>query len=155
MRPKFRRFILTGFAALMTCSAILPAQAEEASALIAQGDQQWAAGKLDLAQKAFEQAVGAEPRSVGAHMKLAGLQLYRQEFKACIETYQQTIGLDAKNAKAWLGLGFAYLHTGKNDLSLAAFNEAIRIDPGNQEKLAPVLAKLGAPPVEAATPEGR
>ena len=123
----------------------VPAQAGEANALIVQGDQQWIEGNLNLAQKAFEQAVIAEPRSVRAHMRLAGLHLYRQEFKACIETYQQTIGLDAKNARAWLGLGFAYLHTGKNELSLAAFNEAIRVDPGNKEKLAPVLAKLDAP----------
>ena len=76
-------------------------------------------------------------------MKLAGLQLSRLEFKACIDTYQRAIGLDAKNARAWLGLGFAYLHTGQNDLSLAAFNEAIRVDPSNQETLAPVLARLG------------
>ncbi|MBK5207379.1 MAG: hypothetical protein JJD98_18855, partial [Polaromonas sp.] len=51
----------------------------------------------------------------------------------------------ARDKSLWLGLGFSYLHTGNSDLSLAAFNEAIRIDPGNKEKLAPVLAKLGAP----------
>lgn len=143
MYSRFRQVILAGCAALITCAAI-SAQADAPSSLISQGEQQWAAGKLDLAQKTFEQAVIAEPRSVNAHMKLAGLQLSRQDFKACIETYQKTIGLDAKNAKAWLGLGFAYLHTGKNDLSLAAFNEAIRVEPVNKEKLAPVLAKLGA-----------
>lgn len=144
MRSKFRQIFFAGSFVLLGISSMLPVHAEEASTLIVQGDQQWAEGKLDLAQRFFEQAVSAEPRSVSAHMKLAGLQLYRQEFIACIETYQRTIGLDAKNARAWLGLGFAYLHTGKNDLSLAAFNEAIRIDPGNQEKLALVLAKLGA-----------
>jgi cytochrome c-type biogenesis protein CcmH/NrfG len=75
-------------------------------------------------------------------MKLAGLQLYRQDFAASIQTYQTTISLDAKNAKAWLGLGFSYLHTGKNDLSLAAFQEAIKVEPANKDKLATVLAKL-------------
>ena len=145
MRAKTRQLILASFVALISASVILPAQADAPNALIAQGDQQWAEGHLDLAQKAFEQAVIAEPRSVSAHMKLAGLQLYRQEFKASIETYQWTIGLDPQNARAWLGLGFSYLHTGNNDLSLAAFTEAIRVDPGNKEKLAPVLAKLGAP----------
>ncbi len=144
MRTRFRQLILAACVALFGCIVMLPVQAAETGALLAQGDQQWAEGSLDLAQKTFEQAVSAEPRSVNALMKLAGLQLYRQEFIACIETYQRTIGLDAKNAKAWLGLGFAYLHTGKNDLSLAAFNEAIRVDPANREKLAPVLAKLGA-----------
>jgi len=145
MRANFRLRFLASCVALIAGLTSLPSYADAPSALLEQGDQQWAAGKLELAQKAFEQAVVNAPRSVGAHMKLAGLQLYRQDFKACIETYQRTIGLDANNAKAWLGLGFAYLHTGKNDLSLAAFNESIRVEPGNKEKLASVLAKLGAP----------
>ena len=136
---------MIGCTALITGFVIWSAQAKVPGALIAQGDQQWAAGQLDLAQKTFEQAVKAEPQSVSAYMKLAGLQLSRQEFKACIDTYQRTIGLDANNAKAWLGLGFAYLHTGQNDLSLAAFNEAVRVDPGHKETLAPLLTRLGAP----------
>lgn len=145
MYSTIRQRTLLGCAALITGFVIWSAQGAAPNTLIALGDQQWAAGQLELAQKTFEHAVKAEPRSVNAHMKLAGLQLSRQEFKACIETYQRAIGLDANNARAWLGLGFAYLHTGQNDLSLAALDEAIRIDPGNQEKLAPVLAKLGTP----------
>jgi len=145
MYSTIRQRTLLGCAALITGFVIWSAQAAAPNTLIAQGDQQWAAGQLELAQKTFEHAVKAEPRSVDARMKLAGLQLSRQEFKACIETYQRAIGLDANNARAWLGLGFAYLHTGQNDLSLAALDEAIRIDPGNREKLASVLAKLGTP----------
>lgn len=142
MRAKFRQGILIGCTALLTGFVLWSALAASHRDLITLGDQQWAAGQLDTAQSTFEKAVQAEPRSVKAHMKLAGLQLSRQEFKACIETYQRTIGLEANNVKAWLGLGFAYLHTGQNSLSLAAFNEAIRIDPANQEKLATVLVKL-------------
>ena len=145
MYCKFRDFILPGFAIFLVGFFMLPAQADTPTPLIAMGDQQWAKGQLDLAQKSFEQAVQAEPLSVNANMKLAGLQLSRQDFKASIPTYQHTIGLDANNAKAWLGLGFSYLHTGQNNLSLAAFNEAIRIDPGNKEKLAAILAKIGKP----------
>ncbi|MBA3056903.1 MAG: tetratricopeptide repeat protein [Gammaproteobacteria bacterium] len=80
-------------------------------------------------------------------MKLAGLQLSRQQLSACIDTYQGAIGLDANNAHAWLGLGFAYLHNGQDALAMAAFNQAVRADPSTQEKLTPLLAKLmaGAP----------
>lgn len=144
MSAKIRRGILVGCTALITGFVIWSAQAIVPSALIAQGDPQWAAGQLDQAQKSFEQAVKDDPTSVSAHMKLAGLQLSRQEFKSCIATYQGAIGLDANNARAWLGLGFAYLHTGQSALSLAAFNEAIRVDPVNREKLASVLTKLTA-----------
>jgi len=144
MGAKLRQGILIGCTALITGFVIWSAQAKMPSTLIAQGDQQWAAGQLDLAQQTFEQAVKAEPQSVSAYMKLAGLQLSRQDFKGCIDTYQRAIGLNANNAKAWLGLGFAYLHTNQNDLSLAAFEEAIRVDPANKEKLASILVKLGA-----------
>lgn len=130
---------------LLAAMAAWSAHAAAPDDLLALGDQQWAAGKLDLAQSAFEQAVKSAPRSVKAHMKLAGLQLSRQDFKACIETYQRTIGLDASNAKAWLGLGFAYLHTGQDSLSSAAFDEAVRIDPSNKAKLASIQARLKTP----------
>jgi tetratricopeptide (TPR) repeat protein len=137
----FNRPLRAGLAAFMLSFVVLSVQAAP-NALITQGDLQWADGKLDQAQLTFEQATKNEPRSVSAHMKLAGLQLYRQDFAASIQTYQTTISLDAKNAKAWLGLGFSYLHTGKTDLSLAAFQEAIKVEPANKDKLATVLAKL-------------
>ena len=145
MNPSIRKALLLGCGSLLTAFALWSAQAAMHVDLIKQGDQQWAAGQLDAAQRTFEQAVQAEPRSVKAHMKLVGLQLSRQEFAGCIATYQRSIGLDANNAKAWLGLGFAYLHTGQNALSLAAFNEAIRIEPGHKVKLESILVKLDTP----------
>ncbi|MBE0474952.1 tetratricopeptide repeat protein [Rhodoferax sp.] len=145
MNTSIRKNLMFGCAALLSVFALWSAQAAMNPDLIAQGDQQWAAGQLDAAQRTFEQAVQAEPRSVKAHMKLAGLQLSRQDFAASIATYQRSIGLNAHNDKAWLGLGFAYLHTGQNGLSLAAFNEAVRIEPGHQEALAAMLVKLATP----------
>lgn len=145
MNPSIQKALLLGCGGLLSVFALWSAQATVSVDLIKQGDQQWAAGQLDAAQRTFEQAVQAEPRSVKAHMKLAGLQLSRQDFAACIATYQRGIGLDANNDKAWLGLGFAYLHTGQNGLSLAAFNEAIRIEPGHQDTLASILATLATP----------
>lgn len=130
--------------ALMTASAA-QAKSEPVNALVALGDQQWKQGKLDEAKKTFKSALTAEPTSIDAHMKLAGLQLSSQDFKGCIQTYQDVISLDSNNGRAWLGLGFSYLHLGKNSLSLAAFNEAIRIDPTKKETLQPVLSKLQAP----------
>ncbi len=129
-------------ATLLSAFALWSAQATPSIDLIAQGDQQWGAGQLDLAQNTFEQAVRAEPKSVKAHMKLAGLQMSRQNFKACIPIYQTAIGLDANNDKAWLGVAFAYLHTEQDALAGAAFDAAIRINPGNREKLALMLEKL-------------
>jgi Flp pilus assembly protein TadD len=139
-----RHLVLIVCAVITTLAGVTTALASTPSTLLTQGDAHWAAGKLDLAQKAFEEAVTAQPRSVEARMKLGGLQLSRQDFRSATETYKQTISLNAGNAKAWLGLGFSYLHSDQKDLTLAAFNEAIRIDPGYKDRLAMLMTKLAA-----------
>jgi Tfp pilus assembly protein PilF len=135
---------LLACATLTSLSAATWAQASPTPPLLAQGDAQWASGKLDLAQKSFEDAVAAQPKSVEAQMKLGGLQMTRLDFRAANETYKKAIGLDANHAKAWLGLGFSYLHGDQKGLALAAFNEAIRIDPGYRDRLATLITKLTA-----------
>lgn len=111
------------------------------SALIAQGNKQWEAGRPEDARKSFEQAIVINPRSIDAQMKLGGLQLSSLNYAAAIQTYQRTISLDGNNAKAWMGLGLAYLHTGQGELSRAAFGEAIRVDPSRSESLAKLMEK--------------
>ena len=93
----------------------------------------------------YKEALAEEPGAVDIELKVAGLQLSNNDFAACIPSYQHVIGLDANNVRAWLGLGFAYLHTGKNSLSMAAFNEALRLDPSKKDALNPMLAKLQTP----------
>ena len=145
MRKNYPYLVGLMCAALLAFGSSAWAQTSALAPLLNQGDEHWAAGKIGLAQKTFEQAVTVQPRSVAARMKLGGLQLSRQNFKAATETYKEAISLDAKNGKAWLGLGFSYLHMDRNDLSLAAFNEAIRVEPSYKDRLAPVMAKLALP----------
>ena len=138
------------FAALLLSLVLLGGSAAQATTAVAtslatQGDQQWKAGQLVDAQKSFQAALIAEPESVDIELKLAGLQLSNNDFVACIPSYQHIIGLDANNVRAWLGLGFSYMHTGKSSLSLAAFSEAIRLDPSKNEALKPMLDKLHSP----------
>ena len=121
------------------------ALAEPTSSLLAQAYQAWSQGHLDQAQQLYEKAVKADPNSVEGHMKLAGLHLSRNNFSACIKEYQRVIGLDPKNAKAFIGLGLAYMHSGDKSLTRAAWEEALRLDPSRKEQLAPLLAKLEAP----------
>ncbi|OIN92775.1 MAG: hypothetical protein AUJ20_06200 [Comamonadaceae bacterium CG1_02_60_18] len=144
MSSTLQRNLLLASAAVLSAFALWSAQAAMRVDMLAQGDQQWAAGQLEQAQVTFERAVRSEPNSLKAHMKLAGLHLSRQDFKASIPVYQKAIGLDANNDKAWLGIAFAYLHTGQDALAGAAFDSAIRINPANRDKLAPVLEKLQA-----------
>ena|ERR1700690_2053662 len=121
------------------------AQADAASPLLAQAYQQWSAGHLAQAQQTYEQAIKADPRSVEAHMKLAGLYITRKDYSASTTQYKRAIGLDPKNAKAWIGLGIACLHSGDKSMTRAAWEEAVRLDPARKQQLAPLLGKLDAP----------
>lgn len=115
-----------------------------ATASIAQGKRQWEEGKLEAAQASFKAAIKADPRSVEAHMKLAGLQITHLNYSAAIETYRNAIGIDPNNAKAWMGIGMCYIHTGGREMARAAFEEAVRVEPGRKKQLEPVLAELDA-----------
>lgn len=115
-----------------------------AAATVEQGQRQWEEGKLEAAQKSFEEAVKAAPRSVDAHMKLAGIQVSRLNYSAAIATYRNALALDANNAKAWMGMGMCYIHAGGREMARAAFEEALRADPGRKQQLEPVLAELDA-----------
>jgi cytochrome c-type biogenesis protein CcmH/NrfG len=113
------------------------------TSLVAEGARQWEAGRLVDAQTSFEQAIIADPRSIEAHMRLGGLLLSTNNLAPAIQTYQRVISLDGNNAKAWIGLGMAYLHSGQRELSRAAFTEAIRIEPGRKAQLATLAEVRG------------
>lgn len=137
------RLVMVGLLAAACAVGNLAAAAESAAQqAVVNADRLWVAGKLDDAQKSFEAAVAADPTSVDTRLRLAGFQLSRQQTSACIANYQKVISAEPKNSRAWIGLGMAYLHSGRAPLARAAFEEAIRVDPARQEKLAPLIAKL-------------
>ena len=109
------------------------------ASLVAQGEKQWAEGHVNDARKSFELAAAADPKSPVPLLKLGGLHLTSNDPRAAIQTYQRAISLDINNARAWIGLGLAYLHTGQKELSRAAFEEAIRADPSRKAQLASLV----------------
>jgi Tfp pilus assembly protein PilF len=142
MRSGYLKRVAGCTSIILGLSFIGSAQADSTSSLLAQAYQQWSQGHLDKAQQLYESAVKADPSSVEAHMKLAGLLLSRNDFNASIKEYQRLIGLDSKNAKAWIGLGIAYLHGGDKSMTRAAWEEALRLDPSRKDQLAPLIAQL-------------
>lgn len=133
---------VTGVAAA-TPSATSPPPSGSAVAI---GDVHWAAGRLDEAEQAFAQAFKANPQSTKAGMKLAGIRLSRQNYSGAIETYRRVIGIGPPNAKAWIGMGLAQLHTGKHALASAAFEEAVKIEPARKQDLELLIAKAARQP---------
>lgn len=113
-----------------------------AADLMKKGDEQWAANQTDQAMESFLAAEKADPKSVEVLMKKAGLQMTTLHYSDAIETYQKAIGLDHKNARAFIGMGICYMHVGGNTLAKAAFEEAIKIEPERKAQLEPVLASI-------------
>ncbi len=128
-------------AAVFLASSAGVVTAADYASLLAQGNKQWTDGKLEDAKKSFEQAVATNPLAVDGQMKLAGLLLASGKYDAAVKTYQKAISLDGKNARAWMGLGVAYRHAGDKELSQAAFEEAVRIEPARKAQLAKVMEK--------------
>ncbi len=131
---------------LVAAGCALPVHAAgPADGLVGEGDRLWAASQLDGAESAFLRAVEASPNATEPLMKLGGLRLSRQKFADAIPTYQRAIGLEPQLARAWIGLGFAYLHLGQADLARNAFDEAGRIDPSKAKQLAALLPERKTP----------
>lgn len=127
---------------LTACSLPALTAAGENLSLIEQGNRQWAAGDLDQAAASYQAAIGMDPKAVDAYMKLAGLHIARQEYRAGVETFQKAIGADPNNANAFIGLAIGYLHLGNPVLAQAALDEAVRIDPGRRATLEPLMARI-------------
>lgn len=132
---------LTLFTAFCVTVGAQAAGAATATA-IEQGNRLWEENKLEEAQKRFEEAVKADPKSIDALMKLAGIQMTRLNYSAANLTYRDVLTIDPKNARAWMGMGMCYLHSGSREMARAAFEEALRAEPSRKEQLEPVLAEL-------------
>jgi len=113
-----------------------------AAELIGKGDKLVAQGELAKAQQSYETALKADPQSEDAHMKLAGILLAQNKFTDAIQVYKNVIGIAPTNAKAFIGLGIAYLHSGDKSLTKAALEEALRLEPSRKKQLDPILAML-------------
>lgn len=127
---------------IVVITLLLFAAAARAGDGVAEGDAHWAAGRLDQAAESFRAAISAEPDSPEVRLRLAGLYMARQQYARAVPLYQQVIGFDAGNDRAFIGLGLAYLHQQKALMAEAAFVEAMRINPERRAALEPVVASL-------------
>ena len=130
--------------ALALASSYAIAAAEDVQRLIDAGNEHWQAGQLDQAQASYMSALEKEPRSVDAHMKLAGMYIARQQYRAAVETFQQAIGIKPDNADAFIGMAIGYLHLGDPALAYAALEEAARIDPKKRDRVEALMAHIDA-----------
>lgn len=120
-----------------------PAEAQAGAGaphLLERGEALLNEGKLPEALAVLREAVAAAPHSSTAYQRLGGAQLMSQDYAGSVESFQRAISLDATNAAAFVGMGMAYLHTGRFGQARAAMVEAKRLDPSNQDKVEEVIA---------------
>lgn len=111
------------------------------AALMSEGEALWEQGQLQQAAGKFRSAADLDPRSVDARMKLGGVYVAAQDFSQGTEAFKEAISVDPNNADAFVALGISYLHSGSGP-ALAAFDEALRLDPGLYKKLDPIVKRL-------------
>ena len=144
---QYQRSILT-FCAVSVLLCAAPGNAADAREVLQRADEAWAAGNIQQAEDLFHAAVERHPASVEAQMRLAGFYLGNQRYRDSVLIYRTVIG-DASaesvvQAKAFVGMGVAYLHAGKRRLAHASFQEAIQLDPARKEQLQVLLSDLEA-----------
>ncbi len=120
------------------------AAASDAAALVEQGNRLWEEGRLDEALARYEAAGEADPGSVDARMKSAGVLYARQEYREGVKRFQEAISIDPDNANAFIGMAIGYLHMGDDGPAYAALQEAVRLDPGKYERVKPLMERIEA-----------
>ena len=110
--------------------------------LIQRGDALTAEGKIQEAEALYRQAVETAPDNGLAHFKLAGNSIVQGRYSDGVKSYQRFISLNGSDAKAFIGMGAAYVHMGRYQLAKAAFEEALRIEPKRKDELVGVIAWL-------------
>ena len=112
---------------------------------LAEADLAWSRDDLAAAEAAFLNAVSVAGDGQAA-ARLAGFYLGQNRLQEAVERFQQAISLGLPSpqseAKAFVGMGLAYLHLDSSDLAAAAFEEALRLDPSREGEIRPVLTEL-------------
>jgi len=88
--------------------------------------------QISLAQKELEAIAGENATaSPAAHIEFAQLLLIRRQYDKALEKCKEAIELsDGKDARAFFVLGHAHRALGQQHEAVAAFEQALRLDPG-------------------------
>lgn len=81
-------------------------------------------GDIRGALAAYKAAVEANPEWAEAHARLGGMQLISQHYADAVQSFQAAIRLGGEGARAFVGMGMAYLHMGQYQAARAALLEA-------------------------------
>ena len=136
------RYSLLVFAVAMAALTLVGLRVSAADEQLATADRLAAEGKLTEAAQAYREVVERDPDNAEAHARLGGMHLMLQQYSAAIESFQRAISLDGGQARAFVGMGMAYLHNGRHQLARAALERARSLRPELAMDIDPVLTWL-------------
>lgn len=91
------------------------------------------AGAVDDALSAFEAAVAADPKHVGAYLGLGRLYVLKKDAAKELSAIEKAVALAPESYAANEALGDACLHAGKLIEAFRAYTKAAQIEPKNPE----------------------
>jgi tetratricopeptide (TPR) repeat protein len=100
----------------------------------------------EQARKAYQQALSSEPANLSAHIGLARLHVYSQDYERAVAYYQRTVQIAPRNASVWYELGMTEKRAHAPEAALAHLQRAVALDPENPQMantLGVVLAEAG------------
>lgn len=129
--------------ALVAYAAALRLQPSHAVAHYNAGLSHAALGDLAAAQAAYRRAQACDPLLVEATINLGQTLINARQFEQAATELRKATQQAPTRFEAWYNLGLALLGQGQTGEARAAFNEALRLRPGQPEVLK-VLEQLGA-----------
>jgi tetratricopeptide (TPR) repeat protein len=97
------------------------------------GQALWAQQKYDEAEKALRKQLEIAPLDKYAHGNLGLMLVQWRKYKEAVPELDQAISLNPDSeAEYQISLGRAYLNLSENDKAMAAFDRAIKLDPGQR-----------------------
>ncbi len=101
---------------------------------VEKGWQAFAEGDLEAAFRGFRQATTINPQYAAAYYALGHANLARTRTSAAIANFRKAIELaDPPMVEAYINLGFALTLAGRDQEGLAVYNQALALEPMNQE----------------------
>jgi Flp pilus assembly protein TadD len=130
-------FLMIAVACSLLAAHVATAQSE---ASLEAGQARAASGDIKGALQIYEALARNHPESAEAFAHLGGMQLLDQRYRDAVQSFQQAISLGDQDARAFIGMGMAYLHLGQLGPARAAFVEAQNRGNARPGEIAEILA---------------
>jgi len=103
------------------------------AALLRQGGQAQLAGRFDVAEKLYRQAVDASPEDPAARLSLGAALTHLDDVAGAVEQYQIAARLQPGNPVPTYNLGHLMIRRGDLDQATNQFEAALALEPGHLE----------------------